>query len=99
MMLNDALFSSATPEWETPPDFFDELNFEFRFELDVCATRETAKCRKFFTPEDDGLTQDWTGVCWMNPPYGREIKKWMRKARESAQAGATVVCLVPARPP
>ena len=73
------------------------LNAEFGFEMDVCATAENAKCRKFFTPEDNGLVQHWEGVCWMNPPYGREIERWMRKALESAQQGAMVVCLVPAR--
>lgn len=61
------------------------------------ALPENAKCPRFFTPEQDGLKQVWTGVCWMNPPYGRTIGLWMKKAWESACAGATVVCLVPAR--
>jgi len=90
-------FSSATDLHATPQDFFDKLNEEFGFELDVCAIPENAKCAKFFTPEQDGLKQEWSGVCWMNPPYGREISAWMRKANESAKNGATVVCLVPAR--
>ena len=90
-------FSSATDLWATPQDFFDKLNDEFGFETDVCAVAENAKCKRFFTKEDDGLAQVWTGVCWMNPPYGREIGHWMAKAWRSAQAGATVVCLVPAR--
>ena len=89
--------SSATDEWATPQDFFDRLNAEFGFTLDVCALPESAKCEAYFTPETDGLAQDWRGVCWMNPPYGREIGRWMRKAWESCIAGATVVCLVPAR--
>jgi len=91
-------FSSKTVEWATPPELFADLDAEFRFETDVCATPENAKCPKFFTKEDDGLAQRWTGVCWMNPPYGRRvIGPWLRKAYESAQQGATVVCLVPAR--
>jgi phage N-6-adenine-methyltransferase len=90
-------FSSRTDLWATPQDFFDRLNVEFGFTLDVCATPENAKCTRYFTRTDDGLTQNWTGVCWMNPPYGREISSWMRKAYTSAQEGATVVCLVPAR--
>ena len=65
--------------------------------MDVCATSENAKCKKYYGPEEDGLKQEWKGVCWMNPPYGREIWKWMKKANESALAGTTVVCLVPAR--
>ena len=60
------------------------------------ALPSNAKCAKFFTPEIDGLKQTWSGTCWMNPPYGREIERWVKKAFESAQAGATVVCLLPA---
>ena len=88
---------SKRRDWETPQFLFDGLNAEFGFERDVCATAENAKCRDFFTPEDDALAQRWEGVCWMNPPYGREIARWMKKAFESARQGATVVCLVPAR--
>jgi len=91
-------FSSATPEWATPQDFFDKLNAEFSFTLDPCCTHENAKCAKHYTREEDGLAQDWTkDVVWMNSPYGRPIKDWVKKAYESAQGGATVVCLVPAR--
>jgi phage N-6-adenine-methyltransferase len=90
-------FSSATDEWATPQHLFEKLNARFGFTLDVCATPENAKCPRYFTKADDGLAQTWSGVCWMNPPYGRQIKKWMRKAYESSQQGATVVCLVPAR--
>lgn len=96
--MNKGLFTSEKCEWETPQEFFDQLNEEFGFELDVCALPENAKCARYFTPEQDGLKQEWTGVCWMNPPYGREIGKWIRKAYESAQKnGAIVVCLIPAR--
>ncbi len=90
-------FSSATDLWSTPQDFFDRYNERFGFEVDVCATNDNAKCERFFTVEQDGLAQEWRGVCWMNPPYGRTIAHWMRKAYESSLTGATVVCLVPAR--
>lgn len=90
-------FSSQTDLWSTPSDFFDKYNAVYGFDLDVCATHENAKCKTYFTKEQDGLAQSWTGTCWMNPPYGREIKAWMRKAYESSLDGATVVCLVPSR--
>jgi phage N-6-adenine-methyltransferase len=90
-------FSSATDLWATPQDLFDRLHAQYRFETDVCATPENAKCPKFFTKAQDGLAQQWDGVCWMNPPYGREIGAWMAKAYRASQAGTTVVCLVPAR--
>ena len=64
---------------------------------DVCATPDNAKCEQYFTPEMDGLKQEWTGRCWMNPPYGRQIGQWLKKAYESAQGGALVVCLIPSR--
>lgn len=89
--------SSATDQWATPQDFYDQVNAEFGFELDVCASPENAKCSRYFTREVDGLAQEWGGVCWMNPPYGRVIGDWMRKAWESSLNGATVVCLVPSR--
>jgi len=93
----DVHFSSKTDLWSTPQDTFDALNKEFGFTLDVCATKENAKCYNFYTVEDDGLAQKWDGVCWMNPPYGREIKKWMEKAYLESLDGAVVVCLVPSR--
>jgi phage N-6-adenine-methyltransferase len=90
-------FSSKSDNWATPQATFDELNREFAFDLDVCADADNAKCSKYFDKQTDGLTQEWSGTCWMNPPYGREIKAWMSKAYHSAKSGATVVCLVPAR--
>ena len=90
-------FSSETDMWATPQEFFDKCNEVFNFDLDVCATAENAKCDRFFTEQCDGLSKNWSGVCWMNPPYGRAIGKWMKKAYESSLEGATVVCLVPAR--
>jgi phage N-6-adenine-methyltransferase len=90
-------FSSKTGLWGTPMSFFAVLNAEFGFTLDVCALPENAKCLRFFSPCDDGLRQSWRGICWMNPPYGREIRRWVEKAYQSAQQGAVVVCLLPAR--
>lgn len=88
-------FSSKTDLWSTPQDFFDNLNAKYNFTLDPCATAENAKCEKFYTPEDDGLSKDWSNeIVFMNPPYGRGIVRWMEKA---ANSGTTVVCLVPAR--
>lgn len=96
-MINEGMFTSNTNLWATPQNFFDEWNSKFHFETDVCALPDNAKCNNFFTPEQDGLKQEWKGTCWMNPPYGREIGKWVKKAYESSLDGATVVCLLPAR--
>lgn len=93
-MNTKVMFSSKTDLWATPQAFFDKLNDEFHFDLDVCAIPENAKCEKYFTPADDGLSQEWNGVVWCNPPYGRTIGEWVRKAYESK---ATVVMLLPAR--
>jgi phage N-6-adenine-methyltransferase len=90
-------FSSATDMWATPMSFFKEWDAKFKFETDVCANENNAKCEKFYSPEQNGLLQDWTGSCWMNPPYGRGIGEWIKKAHDSAVRGATVVCLLPAR--
>jgi len=95
--VNVGMYSSATAERGTPRELFEVLDLEFGFTLDVCAVPENAKCARFFSPVDDGLSQVWQGVCWMNPPYGRGIGDWLRKAFASAQKGATVVCLIPAR--
>ena len=97
MTINQGLMTSNTDLWSTPRDFFDDYNAIYHFDVDVCATAENALCAKFYSPEDNGLSKQWHGVCWMNPPYGREISKWMKKAYESSLHGATVVCLVPAR--
>lgn len=89
----------TTTTWETPIDFFNSLNSEFGFTLDVCALPGTAKCSRYFTPEDNGLVQDWTGdVFFMNPPYGRgqNVYSWVEKAYKTAQDGGTGVCLLPA---
>jgi phage N-6-adenine-methyltransferase len=90
---------SKTNKFETPQNLFNELNDEFGFTLDVCASPNNTKCRRFFTPEMNGLIQSWAGeTCWMNPPYGREISSWVEKAyKASINEAATVVCLVPSR--
>jgi site-specific DNA-methyltransferase (adenine-specific) len=89
-------FSSKTNEWSTPQDFFNQLNKEFNFTLDPCATKENAKCPKFYTMEDDGLSKPWDQeIVFCNPPYGREIKHWVKKASETV--GGVVVMLIPAR--
>lgn len=94
MPISESLYSSKTDMWETPQELFDELDKEFHFDLDVCAISENAKCHAFYTPEQDGLIQPWYGTCWCNPPYGRQIVKWVKKAAES---DCTVVMLLPAR--
>jgi len=112
-MINKGLFTSKSNEWETPQELFDGLDKEFNFDLDPCATKENAKCSIYYTKEEDGLAQNWNIVdlgirfeinsVFMNPPYGREIGKWVEKAyKESRRStsrtyGATVVCLLPAR--
>jgi phage N-6-adenine-methyltransferase len=90
-------FTSKTDLWSTPQETFDKLHQEFGFTLDVCALPENAKCADFYSPRNNGLAQPWTGVCWMNPPYGRAIGYWIAKAYSAAQGGATVVALVPVR--
>lgn len=93
----DVMFSSKTDLWSTPQYLFDELNSEFNFTLDACATDENAKCQKYYTKEQDGLLKKWDGTVWCNPPYGREIGKWVAKAAHESKKGATVVMLLPAR--
>ncbi len=89
-------FMSKSVEWETPQHLFDKYNNIFNFGLDVCATPKNAKCDKYFTEQEDGLMQDWNnhGNVWCNPPYGRGIGKWLKKAYE---CNSLVVMLVPAR--
>jgi site-specific DNA-methyltransferase (adenine-specific) len=95
----EVMGSSRSDEWPTDPAVFARLNAEYGpFDLDPCATAENTKCERFFTKTDDGLSQTWTGRVYMNPPYGRTIGDWMRKAWEASQTTAElVVCLIPAR--
>lgn len=95
--MNNALLSSKRHDWETPQAFFDQLDREFHFTLDPCATPETAKCEKYYTPAENGLAQNWSGeTVFCNPPYGKDLPKWIEKcACESKHA--KVVMLIPAR--
>jgi phage N-6-adenine-methyltransferase len=97
--IQKVMFSSKRHDHGTPEDIFKQLDREFHFTLDVCADGSNAMVKKFLTQREDGLRTPWTNqICWMNPPYGREIPKWISKAlRESRTNNATVVCLVPAR--
>lgn len=86
--MNSAVFySSKTDMWATPQDFFDALDAEFHFTLDACAVKENAKCEAYYTPEQDGLDQPWTGRVWCNPPYGRNVGQWVKKAHDTASGG------------
>lgn len=97
-MNTDVMFSSKTDLWETPQEFFNALDNEFGFDLDVCATPENAKCSAYYTPEQDGLSQPWDGVVWCNPPYGKNIGKWVQKAHEENRRNNNyIVMLLPAR--
>jgi phage N-6-adenine-methyltransferase len=98
-MNTSVMFSSETDMWATPQEFFTELDQEFNFTLDPCASPENTKCAKYFTVDDDGLRQDWAGhTVFCNPPYGRQIGKWVKKCyEESRKPGTTVVMLIPAR--
>lgn len=95
-MKKEVMFSSNSEEWATPQKFFDELNKEFNFELDVCATPQNAKCKRFYTKSNDSLRHEWKGRCFMNPPYGRAIRKWVEKAVDSVRKrGGGYDCCMP----
>ena len=98
--MNQALLSSKKMDYCTPQDFFDKLNEEFHFTLGAAATDKSAKCRSYYTPETDGLNNPWSqsgGAVFCNPPYGRELSKWVRKAYKEAKSGTTIVLLIPSR--
>jgi len=97
--MNKVHFSSKSDSWSTPQDLFDNLNLQYNFTLDPCASDDNAKCSKYYTKEQDGLAQSWANeVVFMNPPYGKGLKDWIQKAYVSARDdNATVVCLIPAR--
>ena len=98
-MITTGLFTSNTDEWYTPIDFYEQLDKEFHFNLDPCATEQNHKCDKYFTKEINGLSQKWGGCrVFCNPPYGRVIGEWVKKAyEESQQPNTLVVMLLPAR--
>lgn len=98
-MINAVLFSSSTDEWATPQWLYDSLNEEFGFTLDPCTLPSNAKCERYFTPQDNGLLQDWGGeTVFCNPPYGKAIANWVRKcSEESKKPNTSIVMLIPAR--
>ena len=96
-MITKGMFSSASNEWATPQEFFDQLNSEFHFTLDPCCTHDNAKCENHYTIEEDGLSQNWEGRVFCNPPYGRELPKWVKKCYEESLKGSLVVMLIPSR--
>ena len=93
------MFSSKSNDWATPQDFYNQLDAEFGFTLDPCASQASAKCSSFYTADDDGLSKNWEGqTVFMNPPYGRKIGNWIQKAYEEGEKSNTrVVALIPAR--
>ena len=95
MALIKQMVSSKSNEWATPQKFFDFLDRDYGFTLDPCATKENAKCKKFYTLEDDGLSKSWDNqTVFMNPPYGGHTKEWLKKAAEQRHKGTTTVCLI-----
>ena len=96
--MNKALLSTGKNDWETPLDFYEELNQEFGFTLDPCASKENHKCDKYYTKKENGLIQDWSGeTVFCNPPYSaKEQDAWVKKCFEESKK-ATVVMLIPAR--
>lgn len=93
------MYASSSNDWETPQWLFDRLNQIFTFQLDACASEENKKCEKYFSEADDGLSQKWGGYrTWCNPPYGKQISKWVAKAAETVKDNnSLVVMLLPAR--
>lgn len=99
-MVSGKLFTSQYDNWGTPPEVFVPLEKEFGpFDLDAAAAKENAKAPRFFSIEDNGLSKEWTGRVFLNPPYGKDIGNWMQKAYYAAYEGtaSVVVCVVPAR--
>lgn len=98
MAIQKAMISSKTNEWETPQVLFDKLNKEFNFDLDVSANEKNKKCPVYFDISKDGLKQRWhnlsSSACWMNPPYGGQTGKWIKKAYRESLRGVVVVCLI-----
>ena len=97
--MNNAMFSSKKMDYCTPKELFEQLNKEFFFRLDAAATPKSAKCEKYYTTETNGLKMPWNvgGAVFCNPPYGKQLGEWVRKAWEEAQKGTTIVLLIPAR--
>lgn len=98
-MNKDLMFSSKEEKWQTPDDVFNKLNKEFNFTLDPCCQHDSAKCKKHYTPTENGLLQSWEGeTVFVNPPYGRDLKTWVQKSyNESTKDNTVVVLLIPSR--
>jgi len=84
-------------DWETPQEFYDAINLEFAFDIDLCASIGNAKHTNFYSKDQNSLSQEWKGTGWLNPPYDKSIGLWMKKAYEASQKGATIVCLIQGR--
>ena len=107
MAFFETKFDSHKQEWETPSDFFNRLNCEFHFDIDLAADAKNTKCPTFYTSKDNALRLPWHGTCWLNPPYGKrqhKLSDWVQKAFEETQSrplvrltSCTVVMLIPAR--
>jgi phage N-6-adenine-methyltransferase len=99
VLWNSGVMSSIRQDWATPTQLFKMLDAEFHFTLDVCADPGNAKCAEFFT--QDALERHWVplkdGPVWCNPPYGREIGKWVERGYRESRGYFTVVMLLPAR--
>lgn len=98
------IHSSKDPAWRTPPEVFQPLNEEFQFQLDAATSGlDNALCPRYITPTDDALGPApwvsylehprWGASVFLNPPYGRGIGRWMRRALEESQSGLVVVTL------
>jgi phage N-6-adenine-methyltransferase len=107
-MVDKALFSSSTTEWETPDNLYNELNKEFHFSLDPAANKNNTKCKLHFTKKENGLSEKWqefdgggyvSSRVFCNPPYGREVGKWVAKADQEFRSGNAelIVMLLPSR--
>ncbi|MCC6117631.1 phage N-6-adenine-methyltransferase [Lactiplantibacillus plantarum] len=100
-MINQGLFTSNKEDWETPSDFFNDLNKKYHFKWDLAASDDNAKCSNYFTHDDNSLEQNWGGLdgnLFINPPYGRELKLWVEKASKThLKSGQYLVMLIPSR--
>ena len=95
-------FRTENQTWETPDSLFNDLNKEFHFDIDLSASKENTKCKRFISQKEDALKQIWKGKGWLNPPYGggsvNSLKNWVKKSyNETRKKGCLVVMLIPAR--
>jgi phage N-6-adenine-methyltransferase len=96
--MNKVVFSSKSNEWETPLSFYSEQDVKYHFTLDPCCTNDNHLCSKYYTKEDNGLLHTWKGErVFVNPPYGREIGKWVKKAYEESLEGTLIMLFIPSR--